>query len=115
MLWHMTFRSDWQVLMRRSPGSPERSSGWARAYLTGLLAPVERKNSCQLAEASGSVVPDGFQHFLNRACRSADVVRDQVRSNVVESLASPDGLPVVDEIRFIEKAPNLLERNVNTH
>lgn len=38
---------------------------WARAYPTGLLAPVERKNSWQLADAAGVVEPDGLQYFLN--------------------------------------------------
>ncbi|MGY1901064.1 hypothetical protein [Nocardia gipuzkoensis] len=45
--------------------------GWARAYVTGLSAPVERKNSWQPAEAAGAVSPDGCQHLLNRACRRA--------------------------------------------
>src|SRR3954470_20390780 len=31
----------------------------ARAYLGGLLAPVERKNGWQLAEAVGDATPDG--------------------------------------------------------
>ena len=33
----------------------------ARAYLTGLLAPVERKNGWQLAEAAGDASPDRMQ------------------------------------------------------
>ncbi|MBO0853396.1 MAG: IS701 family transposase, partial [Nocardia sp.] len=37
------------------------SRRWARSYLTGLLAPVERKNSWQLSEAAGVVGPDGLQ------------------------------------------------------
>ncbi|WP_443093789.1 IS701 family transposase [Nocardia uniformis] len=76
---------------------------WARSYLTGLLAPVERKNSWQLSEAAGAVSPDGCQHFLNRARWSADAVRDQVRSYVAESLASPDGVLVIDETGFVKK------------
>ena len=31
----------------------------AAAYLRGLLAPVERKNGWQLAEAAGDLTPDG--------------------------------------------------------
>ena len=38
----------------------------ARAYLQGLLAPVERKNGWQLAEAAGDRTPDGVQGFLAR-------------------------------------------------
>jgi hypothetical protein len=36
----------------------------ARAYLTGLLAPVERKNGWQLAEAAGDATPDRMQRLL---------------------------------------------------
>ena len=32
---------------------------WARSYLTGLLAPVERKNTWQLSEAAGEVDQGG--------------------------------------------------------
>ena len=38
----------------------------AAAYLKGLLAPVERKNGWQLAEAAGDRTPDGVQEFLGR-------------------------------------------------
>ncbi len=36
----------------------------AMAYVRGLLAPVERKNGWQLAEAAGDPTPDGMQDFL---------------------------------------------------
>ena len=36
----------------------------ARAYLQGLLAPLERKNGWHLAEAAGDASPDGVQDFL---------------------------------------------------
>jgi SRSO17 transposase len=39
----------------------------AMAYLRGLLSPVERKNSWQLAEVVGATNPYGFQHLLGRA------------------------------------------------
>ena len=60
---------------------------WARSYLTGLLAPVERKNSWQLPEAAGAVDPGRLQHFLNRARWDADELRDCLRSYVAEALA----------------------------
>ena len=47
-----------------------------RAYLGGLLAPVERKNGWQLAENAGDRTPDGVQDFLARMCWDADQVRD---------------------------------------
>jgi SRSO17 transposase len=75
----------------------------ARSYLVGLLAPVERKNSWQLAEAAGDTDPWKVQHFLGRAKWNADAVRDQVRSYVASNLAGPDGVLVVDETGFIKK------------
>ncbi|MBN0043051.1 hypothetical protein JS756_02760 [Streptomyces actuosus] len=35
-----------------------------RDYVRGLLAPVARKNSRQLAEQAGHRTPDGLQHLL---------------------------------------------------
>lgn len=49
---------------------------WVRTYLTGLLAPVECKNSWQLSEAAGVIDPGSLQHFLNRLRWSADELRD---------------------------------------
>ncbi|OLT27364.1 transposase [Nocardiopsis sp. CNR-923] len=79
------------------------SRRWARAYLTGLLAPVERKNGWQLAEAAGATRPTGIQHFVDRSRWDADAVRDQVRSYVARALAGPQGVLVVDETGFCKK------------
>ena len=38
-----------------------------RAYLIGLLGPVQRKNSWQLAEQIGDDDPYGVQHLLGRS------------------------------------------------
>src|SRR5918998_4904123 len=46
------------------------------AYLRGLLSPIERKNSWQLAEVVGAANPYAFQHLLGRAEWDADAVRD---------------------------------------
>ena len=43
------------------------------AYLRGLMAPVERKNGWQLAEAAGDRTPSGMQEFLSRARWDADL------------------------------------------
>lgn len=75
----------------------------SRLRVTGLLAPVERKNSWQLSEAAGAVSPDGCQHLLNRARWSADELRDRLCSYVGESLACPDGVLVPDETGFLKK------------
>jgi SRSO17 transposase len=50
----------------------------ALAYLQGLLSPVERKNSWQLAEQAGDPAPYRFQHLLGRAVWEADEVRDDL-------------------------------------
>src|ERR687897_3520703 len=56
----------------------------ARAYLQGLLAPLERKNGWHLAEAAGATTPDGVQDFLARMHWDADAVRDDLRAYVVD-------------------------------
>jgi len=68
----------------------------AAAYLHGLLAPVERKNGWQLAEAAGDATPDGVQEFLSRARWDADAVRDDLRAYVVEHLGDPGAVLVLD-------------------
>ena len=75
----------------------------ARVYLTGLLAPVERKNGWQLAEAAGDTTPDRMQRLLNKARWNADEVRDDLRAYVVENLGRPDGVLIVDETGFVKK------------
>lgn len=73
------------------------------AYLRGLLRPVERKNSWQLAEAAGEHAPYGMQHLLGRAVWDPDAARDEARRYVVEHLGSPAGVLVMDETGFLKK------------
>ena len=75
----------------------------AAAYLQGLLAPVERKNGWQLAEAVGDRTPDGVQDFLSRVRWDADAVRDDLRAYVAEYLGDPGAVLVVDETGFVKK------------
>ncbi len=75
----------------------------AAAYLKGLLAPVERKNGWQLAEAAGDRTPDGVQDFLARMRWDADAVRDDLRAYVVEHLGDPGAVLVLDETGFVKK------------
>jgi SRSO17 transposase len=75
----------------------------AVAYLRGLLAPVERKNGWQLAEAAGDSTPDGMQDFLARMLWDADLVRDDLRAYVVEHLGDAGAVLVLDETGFIKK------------
>jgi SRSO17 transposase len=75
----------------------------AAAYLRGLLSPVARKNSWQLAEMMGEEAPYGFQQFLYRAVWDPDAVRDDLRAYVIDHLGDPEGIVVVDETGFLKK------------
>ncbi|MEV4418279.1 IS701 family transposase [Catellatospora sp. NPDC049609] len=75
----------------------------AKAYVRGLLAPVERKNSWQLAEAAGQKTPDRMQRLLNGAVWDPDLVRDDLRSYVTARLGTPDGVLIVDETGFVKQ------------
>jgi SRSO17 transposase len=75
----------------------------AQAYVRGLLAPVERKNGWQLAEAAGDRTPDGVQDFLARAQWEADLVRDDLRAYVVAQLGDEQAVLVLDETGFLKK------------
>jgi SRSO17 transposase len=73
------------------------------AYVRGLLAPLEKKNSWTLAEQAGEAIPDGMQRLLAKADWDADAVRDDVRDYVVEHLGDRAGVLVVDETGFLKK------------
>ena len=73
------------------------------AYLRGLLAPIERKNGWQLAEAAGDRTPDAVQDFLSRVHWDAEAVRDDLRAYVVEHLGEPQAALVLDETGFLKK------------
>ncbi|MFL5338410.1 MAG: IS701 family transposase [Geminicoccaceae bacterium] len=73
------------------------------AYLRGLLAPVERKNGWQLAEAAGDATPDGVQDFLSRMRWDADAVRDDLQAYVTGHLGDADAVLVLDETGFVKK------------
>ena len=75
----------------------------ARAYLKGLLSPVERKNGWQLAEAAGDATPDGTQRLLASYAWDADRVRDDLRTYVIEHLGDEEAVLVVDETGFLKK------------
>jgi SRSO17 transposase len=74
-----------------------------KSYLRGLLSSVERKNGWQLAEYAGDSNPYGIQHLLGRARWNADAIRDDLQQVVLENLAHPEGIVVVDETGFLKK------------
>jgi SRSO17 transposase len=75
----------------------------AKQYLLGLLSQVDRKNSWQLAEATGADTPHGFQRLLGRARWNADEVRDDLQTYVAEHLGHSDGVLIIDETGFLKK------------
>jgi SRSO17 transposase len=75
----------------------------ALAYLRGLLSPVERKNSWQLAEVSGDVTPYGLQHLLRRALWDPDAVRNELRTYLIEHFGEANAVLVIDETGFLKK------------
>lgn len=75
----------------------------ARSYLMGLLAPVERKNGWQLAEAAGDASPDRMQRLVNQARWDSRGVRDDLRGYVAEHLGDGGGVLIADETGFIKK------------
>jgi SRSO17 transposase len=74
-----------------------------RAYLAGLLAPVQRKNSRQLAEQIGDDAPYGVQHLLGRSDWDPDAVRDDLRTYAVAALGDPEAVLILDETGFLKK------------
>ncbi|WP_443034431.1 IS701 family transposase [Streptomyces sp. BE303] len=74
-----------------------------RDYVRGLLGPVGRKNSWQLAEYAGHQAPHGLQHLLAGSRWDADEVRDDLQAYAAEQLGSPDGVFIIDDTGFVKK------------
>jgi SRSO17 transposase len=85
----------------RFPRSETRDR--VRAYLVGLLGPVQRKNAWQVAEQIGDPDPYGVQYLMGRSEWDPDSVRDDLRAYVVESLGDPDAVLILDETGFLKK------------
>ncbi|MFC7264644.1 IS701 family transposase [Streptomyces lutosisoli] len=74
-----------------------------RDYVRGLLAPVARKNSWQLAEKAGHATPDGLQHLLAGAKWQPDDIRDDLQQYIADKLGEDSGVLIVDDTGFIKK------------
>jgi len=74
-----------------------------RDYVRGLLAPVARKNSWQLAEQAGHATPDGLQHLLAGAKWEPNDIRDDLQQYVAGKLGEDDGVLIIDDTGFIKK------------
>src|SRR5579859_4648788 len=75
----------------------------AKAYLRGLLSPVERKNGWQLAEEARETTPYAMQYPLNRAVWDSNEVRDQLQAYVRKMIGDTNGILVLDETGFLKK------------
>src|SRR5258708_33649108 len=75
----------------------------ALTYVQGLMSPVERKNGWQVAEEVGEATPYAMQHLLDRARWDCDRVRDELQTYVRKTLATPNGVLVIDETGFLKK------------
>jgi SRSO17 transposase len=75
----------------------------AAAFLDGLLGAERRKTGWMRAEAAGDAGPWRQQAVLGRSHWDADALRDLVREYVVESLAAPDAVLVIDETGFLKQ------------
>ena len=75
----------------------------ASAFLEGLLGAERRKTGWMRAEAAGDPGPWRQQAVLGRSQWDADALRDVVREHVVETLAEPDAVLVLDETGFLKQ------------
>jgi SRSO17 transposase len=83
--------------------SQARMAVSAGLFLDGLLGPERRKTGWMRAEAAGDPGPWRQQALLGRARWDADALRDVVRDYVVETLAEPDAVLVIDETGFLKQ------------
>lgn len=96
---------DFEAFHARFAGFFARSEPREQAakYMRGLMAPVERKNGWQIAEAIGDETPDPTQRLLYKAKWDADAARDELQRFAVETLGDEEGIGVVDETGFLKK------------
>ena len=100
-LWASSLRD---VKGRLSPlFRQERMAHSAGLFLDALLGPERRKTGWMRAEAAGDPGPWRQQALLGRSPWDADALRDVVRDYVVETLAEPDAVLVVDETGFLKQ------------
>lgn len=75
----------------------------AQAYVRGLLSPLARKNSWQLAEEAGETTPYAMQYLLDRAVWDSEQLRDVLCRYVQEMLGESNAVLVIDETGFLKK------------
>lgn len=100
-LWASSLR-DVKVRIRRL-FTQERVASSAGLFLDGLLGDERRKTGWMRAEAAGDPGPWRQQAILGRGRWDGDALRDIVREYVVETLAHPDAVLVIDETGFLKQ------------
>ena len=106
---HSVTPARWQAGLEELLGRVARRFGrveprrHARAFVLGLLADLPRKNCWTIAEHAGDATPDGMQHLLAGAVWDEHAVRDDVRDYLLEHLADPAAVLVVDETGDLKK------------
>jgi SRSO17 transposase len=100
-LWAASLR---EVKARMRPlFTQERVAASAGLFLDGLLGEERRKTGWMRAEAAGDPGPWRQQAILGRGRWDAEALRDIVRAYVVETLAEPNAVLVVDETGFLKQ------------
>ena len=100
-LWAASLR---EVKARMRPlFTQERVAASAGLFLDGLLGEERRKTGWMRAEAAGDPGPWRQQAILGRGRWDADALRDIVREYVVETLAEPNAVLVVEETGFLKQ------------
>ena len=79
---------------------PRRRAG---AFMRGLLAGLPRANCQTIAEHAGEADPRGMQRLLSSAVWDDAGLLDDLRSYVIEHLADPGAVMVVDETGDLKK------------
>jgi SRSO17 transposase len=74
-----------------------------RAYGERLLSPVARKNGWQVAAQAGEPTPTGRQRLLAGAKWAAEAVRDDLRAYVMDHLADPAAVLIIEETGVLKK------------
>lgn len=70
------------------------------AYLHGLLSEIPRKNGWQIAEHAREARPDGMQRLLTSTVWDANLVRDDLRTYVLERFGDVQAILAIDETSF---------------
>lgn len=75
----------------------------SQKYLRALVAPLDRHNGWQMAQAAGDIAPDPMQRLLYKAVWDHDQAQDRLLQYQIEQLGHPDGIAILDETGFLKK------------